>query len=459
MSTRTNAPEGFFLQQLFQRFNASSIRYAVMRNHEALPFSAGNSDLDLLVARQDGERTKALLYDAIQEAGGVALGISEAPGFFKVFAFGQNSEGGESWWGQCIDVNVGLFFKGQSLLTDYEPWLVSSFRGITVLADGFAAVLGVLKEVLNNSTFADRYASAAREGFVQDWPSIKRLLAPMGNDSLEQLRALILSDVPSDRRAAECQQWRKVFLRHAMMDHPIEYFMGMVAYEWSKVRRYVKPSGMVIAFLGVDGAGKSTIINAIKPVLDAATHNATVVQHLRPGLLPPLARLKGKSGIPSGPVIEPHGSEPSGALGSLFRLIYLMLDYVLGYWFLIRRHIAKQPTLVIFDRYAYDLEIDPRRFRIALPTKIIRWFTRFAPKPDLIISLHCAPELIVIRKQELSLAEISRQVDALREFSEKEHRAILISTDECVEEVRDQIFEVLGRLCSERNDTNLCRWL
>lgn len=439
----TRTPEGFFLQQLFVRLNASGIRYAVMRNHEPLPYSAGGSDLDLLVLQQDGERTKALLHDVILEAGGVALGISETLGFFKVYALGQNSDAGGSWWGQCVDVNVGLFFKGQSLLTDDEPWPVCSYRGITVLADGFAGVLGVLKEVLNNSTFPDRYAAAARQGFAQDWPSIKRLFAPMGGDALERLKSLALPDAPVEGRAAECRQLRNAFLHHVMTNHLGEYFMGRVAYEWSKVRRYFKPLGKVIAILGVDGAGKSTIINAIKPVLDAATHNATVVRHLRPGLLPPLARLKGKSKIPTGPVIEPHGSKPSGAVGSLFRLIYLLLDYLLGYWFLTRLQIAKQPTVVIFDRYAYDMAIDPRRFRIALPSKLIRWFTRLAPKPDLIFCLYGTPEVLAARKQELPLNEVARQVEALRTFASREPRSVLVLTEGAVEDTCNLVLSKL----------------
>jgi len=444
-----NAPESFFLQNLFAALMTKKIRYAVMRNPEPLPYSAGGSDLDLLVARQDGERTKAALFEAIHVTGGVALGISETSGFFKVYAFGQNSEVDNSWWGQRIDVNVGLIFKGQSQLTDDEPWPVRNFRGITVLADGFAGVLGVLKEVLNNSTFPDRYAVAARQGIVQDWVSIKRLLFPMGEASLEQLKTLLLSDAPPDEPVIKCRQLRNAFLRHAMTTHPGGYLMGRMVYEWSKVRRYLKPSGKIIAILGVDGAGKSTIINAIKPVLDDATHNATVVQHLRPTWLPPLAHLKGKNAIATGPVLDPHGSKPSGALGSLFRLIYLMLDYILGYWVKICPKIAKQPTVVIFDRYVYDIVLDPRRFRIALPSKVIRWFTRLAPKPDLIFCLHGNPDVIVARKRELPLAEVARQVDALKEFAANEPRAVLISTEGTVEQSRDQVLEAIANYCAK----------
>jgi hypothetical protein len=53
----THAPEGLFLQQLFERFNESGIRYAVMRNHEPLPFSAGGSDLDIIVSQQYSDAT------------------------------------------------------------------------------------------------------------------------------------------------------------------------------------------------------------------------------------------------------------------------------------------------------------------------------------------------------------------------------------------------------------------
>lgn len=208
--------------------------------------------------------------------------------------------------------------------------------------------------------------------------------------------------------------------------------------------------GFFIAILGVDGAGKSTIINAIKPTLDEATHNATVVKHLRPSWLPPLARFKGKNVVPNGPVLDPHSSKPSGAIGSLFRLTYLMMDYILGYRLKIRPQIAKQPTVVIFDRYVYDLELDPHRFRINLPAALIRWFTCFAPKPDRIFCLHGRPEIIAARKRELPIDEVSRQVKAIKAFAASEPRAILISTEGTVEAARNQVLQAICDYCSIR---------
>lgn len=64
---------------------------------------------------------------------------------------------------------------------------------------------------------------------------------------------------------------------------------------------------------------------------------------------------------------------------------HLSLDYILGYWLLIRRKIAFRPAIVLFDRYVYDMTIDPRRFRIGVPGWVARGFTRWVPKPDLIL--------------------------------------------------------------------------
>ncbi len=207
----------------------------------------------------------------------------------------------------------------------------------------------------------------------------------------------------------------------------------------------------MIAILGVDGAGKSAVINSIKPVFDWATHNTTFVLHLRPGLLPPLARLKGKAKAPEGPVFDPHGSAPSGFWGSLLRLIWLILDYILGYWLLIRPKIAKQPAVVIFDRYAYDMALDPRRFRIGLPGWVAALFAWLAPRPDIIICLHADPEVIAARKKELPVEETKRQLEALRAFAKTQPNAVLISTEGSIDEVRERILSALYDFFQKRS--------
>ena len=443
--------EHAFLESLFKQLNQEGIRYAVMRNHEPLPYSAGGSDLDLIVAPECAQRTRALLFKVIKITEGVPIGIAETVGFFKVYILGRTPNCPCQWWGLRVDINVGVHYKGVRLLLDSEVvFSERRHRNIAVLSDGLAGVLGVLKEVLNNGKFPLHYASAARMAAQTDWTRISAQLAPMGPAALHQFQALLLSDTMPDDFSKRCARIRTSVLQHALLQSPFAYGLGRIRFEWSRIRRYFRPSGLVIAILGVDGAGKSTVINAILPALQAATHNAVWVQHLRPALLPPLSRLKGRKDVQTGPVLEPHGAKPSGSLGSLLRLTYLTLDYVLGHWLRVRPKIAKQPTVVLFDRYAYDMMLDPCRFRIGLPAWITGWFASLAPKPDLIFCLQGDPQVIAARKQELSEEETRRQAEALRALASNEPRALLIDTVTSIEETRDQVLLAVHDFLSRR---------
>ena len=440
--------EAEFLNNLFLRLNALGIYYAVMRNFQTLPFSHGGSDLDILVHPSSQQHVQDVIDSALKASNAIRLGTAFTPGFFKVYVLGNNTAHHDGWWGLCIDINTGLYFKGLPLLDEHVHWPNVLHHSISVLPPGFSGVLGVLKEVLNNGLIPDRYLPDARTAITEDWPTITKLLSPMGAEALACFHELLLQTPDNTRQA--CAAIRSSFFHYRFLKNPLSFIKGRLSGLFSKVLRYLKPSGMVIAVLGTDGAGKSTIIEAIKPALDQATHNATILRHLRPDFLPPLGRLKGAGNLPAGPVTNPHGSKPSGFFGSLARLAYATANYMLGYWFETRLQIAKQPTVVIFDRYAYDMMLDQRRFRINLPSWLVRCFARLAPKPDLIFCLYGSPEVLAARKQELPLDEVTRQVDALKAFAATEPRAILVNTEQPIEACRDQILQAIVAHCDHR---------
>ena len=444
--------ESEFLDALFCSLNDANVRYAVMRNYERLPYSADGSDLDILILRADEERVKKILIRTIAKAGGVTIGCGKSVGFFKVYALGCICSEKKDWWGLRIDVNVGLQFRGGAKLLNmnYLKNKCHEHNGISVLPPGLAAVLGVLKEVLHNNHMPERYHGEAAQAVEITWEDLCCHLKPMGKKAILILKKMIQAESSPGRLASQAQALRRVLFWKSFSRAPFAYMYLRFLYEWSKVRRLMNPSGVMVAVLGVDGVGKSTVIRHIMPVLKTATHSAFIVKHLRPGLLPPLARLKGTRVDVPGPVLDPHGSKPSGLLGSLARMIYYTIDYVLGYWLWVRPKIAKQPTVVLFDRYAYDMALDPRRFRIGFSGRMLKWFTRLAPKPDVILCLHADPEVINARKQELAIDEVQRQLDAIRAFAIDEPRAVLVSTEEDAKVVRDHILVALRETFSRR---------
>ncbi len=420
-TVRMRSGEETFLRGLFEALERTRRPYAVMRNYDTLPFGADGSDLDLLVLPEDGDRAVEQLLRVVDATGAVVIGHARSLGFRKVFVAGRGTDG-ESW-GLRVDLNCGLAYKGCQLLAeDFSP-AVRPYRGIRVLEPEVAGVLGVLKEVLNNDCVPSRYLAEARAAAERRWEQLRMLLAPMGRSAVEGLKRLLLESGPGPC-PAEARLLRVDLARHAFRIDGVGYLRRRALFEFSKLWRFLFPSGAIVAVLGVDGVGKSTVIDGVMSVLTEATHGACQLRHLRPGVLPPLSRLKGVPQSEPGPVVDPHGSEPSGAAASLARIGWLLADYLIGYWLRVRPFIAKQPGIFLFDRYAYDMAIDPRRFRIALPAKLIWCLARLAPRPDLIVCLHASPSTILSRKQELPEKEVRRQLDALAAFAAREPKAV-----------------------------------
>lgn len=206
----------------------------------------------------------------------------------------------------------------------------------------------------------------------------------------------------------------------------------------------INMKSICIAILGTDGSGKTTVIDALTPGLEKRCGLSVMYLHLRPHWLPPLG-VVGKSKKKGGGevVSEPHALPPSGFIGSMIRLCYYMLDYTIGYWRVVRPKLKEENRVLIFDRYHYDFQIDPRRMRINLPRWIIAGVLKIVPEPDVIFCLGAEPEVIFQRKPETSLEEVTRQVDELRDLCKRNSRAVWVDTGASV---TASCNEVIGEL-------------
>ena len=208
----------------------------------------------------------------------------------------------------------------------------------------------------------------------------------------------------------------------------------------------------MIAVLGTDGSGKSTIINAITPIINEAFHKSVIYNHLRPNVLPELGILLGKKKKTDKTIIvtNPHSQEPSGLIGSIFRWGYYLLDYTLGYMKSVFPQIRTKSKVFIFDRYYYDYYIDQRRSRISLPHWILRLGECLVPTPDIILCLGGDPKKIYSRKPETSLKEVIRQTYVLQEFCHNHRKAIWIDTTTTPQESMNTTMEAIVKMMAHR---------
>ncbi len=188
-----------------------------------------------------------------------------------------------------------------------------------------------------------------------------------------------------------------------------------------RVSRVYNPTGLVVAVLGPDGSGKSALLDGLETRLLPAFRHVRRM-HFRPQLGP------SSTGGSAQAVPDPHNQIPRGWWASLLKLGY----YAAAYWGgMVRLFFAckVRSTLVLFDRYAQDVKVDPRRYRYGGPPWASRWLGQCVPQPDLVLVLSGEPGVIWHRKQETSKEETGRLCRAYERLAQRNGWQVLDATE------------------------------
>ncbi|MFD1195243.1 hypothetical protein ACFQ3C_11225 [Seohaeicola saemankumensis] len=174
-------------------------------------------------------------------------------------------------------------------------------------------------------------------------------------------------------------------------------------------------NGKIVAFLGPDGAGKSTMIELVQVRLaekgiDFSYH------YFAPGFLKRY-RPKGDGAITT----KPHEGRQYGAVLILAKILLMLFEFRMGV-----ARLRRQPRLALFDRYVLDILIDPKRYRMGHVRWWMRVLLRLAPPPDLLVIVSAPADLIQSRKQEVPAEETVRQVIAYEELADIAPRGLIV---------------------------------
>lgn len=412
---------GAFLRTLFENIAKGNLSYCVLRNYEDLPNSAGGSDIDIAVLPESQSHISTLILQAAEIYGGhVIVDYTGSGRFIRVLGF-YNDE----WWGVAIDLFGSIEFKGVEYLATRKIIKRGRNHGdIRVASDSDAVIIALIKELVANGKSRKGYLNEARQMWLKEGRECLSLYnGSLSEKTLNQMGVVLsTSDLDVELLVGA--------LRSDIMKSG-EAWPKLYNF-WTRIRRLWKTPGISVAVLGTDGAGKTTLIDAVMPVLEQALHSPIHYEHLRPNWIPRLGRIAGKTDTRE--VVEnPHSQESSGIVGSFVRLIYYAIDYYFGYWIKIHPKLAKGAKLVLFDRYYYDFLMDPMRMRISLPKWVIKLVFIVVPKPQLVLCLGSDPETIYSRKPETSLEEVTRQVACLRNLCRKSDSTLWIDTGESLD--------------------------
>ena len=169
--------------------------------------------------------------------------------------------------------------------------------------------------------------------------------------------------------------------------------------ELTRMGSWFRPHGLLIACLGPQGSGKSSVIEALnnKP-LDVFANVHTM--ELRPGVMRAGTIKAGRS---------TRYREPRGRFTTIVKLMMFVVDYWVGYWLWIRPKLVRS-TLVVSNRYFDDVLVDPRRYRIDRALAFARLLLRWVPRPELWLVFDIPSQALQARQGgELEEQEATRQ--------------------------------------------------
>ncbi len=187
----------------------------------------------------------------------------------------------------------------------------------------------------------------------------------------------------------------------------LKYCGRFISYAWNKVCNYRRQKGFVVTFSGVDGAGKSTVLNLVRLKVEKNLRERVVVLRHRPSILPILSSIRygKKAAEQRAASILPRQGRNKNWLSSAFRFSYYYLDYLFGQFYIQLRYVW-MGYVVLYDRYYFDMINDSERSNIKVPPKLVKWLYRLLVKPRLNFFLYAETKTILERKRELEPAVI-----------------------------------------------------
>jgi thymidylate kinase len=426
---------------VLRRLGEAGIRHCVLRGGED-PWS--DKDLDVLVDPAAQPECEALL-----RASGFTLLPTRSP--FKRVALSYR--GGRT---VCLDLHWRAVQHGLVYM-DEQTTLDRSIRvgGVHRLAPEEQLVHLVFHNLLRSGPL--REASVAEIRRLLERPLDRAVIA--GHLRSRRLLAAF------DRACAALQpmddETALASARAALGREARRSSFGNVR-RWLTLRltsRFrLRRTGGLIALVGPDGAGKSTVVAALHERVKALPGVTLQRTYLGPWgqmqtpLVPWLRRLGIRPALDED---VPRG----GGLGGFVRRIRASVEGVCFYlvtlcelYYRYMRQVfwqTRRGSWVVADRYVTDLRYLYKSDPITRYARTRALVCRLFPQPDLFVMLHNRPEVIVARKDQLSVEEVRRFTELYR-LAIEDAPHVVISTDRPPHAIADEILSHVLQLAGSR---------
>lgn len=445
---------------------------------------SGESDLDLLIAREEQHRARVILLDCGFKQF-PDLANRDHPAVSSYLGYDEPS-------GRIVHLHVHFrLVVGQTLFKNYRlPWEAAVLRRailhptlpIRLLDPASEALLLVTRASLEPSRtdpVALRHRAAIRQKFELDRNALAARLDPgtlrerareaFGDDLADRVVRAVFGDRPLERQRPLRRRIRKkLAARRAYSAIEVRLRSWTRAVLWAAGgfnerilhaprpwRRRAPGGGCVAAVIGVDGSGKTTAVTAIRAWLGAEVDVMPIYFGTgdgRPSLLllplkmvvPTVSRL-----LRTKPAGASHGRISDRAPGLVYSLLMMVWAAAVAAEKRIKLRAAHRGAsrglVVIADRYPQNEEVGyndgPLLSRLR---RVPRWLGSFEARtyelalqlpPDLVLKLEMTPETAARREPDMDPALMRQRIETARRLVFPGARVVCIDAEKPLEEV------------------------
>lgn len=424
---------------LISGLSNDSINYCIIGDYHNLPESVGH-DIDLWT--DDVACFRKVLFEAVEATG------------FKVIIDNQTANGcnvaiykreDNIIYLMKIDVMVDTAWKSVITLVDKDMMAgnIMPFKDFYVANPESEAVMHFLYPMFEwGKIKKDVYKEDIHRYYKSD--IFRKCFTTLWGESM----AIEVLNLIENKKWDEIQKRMPCLKRKALVNSLFKCctYKNVLRAFYYTIRRKLRPSGKVLAFCGLDGAGKTTILDEMNDMFkDLLKSKKVFYGYWRPYVIPEIRELFGKKNSKDGvdkqaqkgmTVKEPE-KKPKNIITSFIKLCYFWLDYILASCKYGGIH--ERGGMVLFDRHYVDMAVHPQRFEMKLPQWLILFMYRFIPKADYTFFLYCTPDEILKRKQEFTKEEILEMTDNYIKCGRKIKNFVPIHTNTTLEEEIDEI--------------------
>ncbi len=445
---------GEIFSALIKKLECANIRYFILRNYEKLPENNPSKDVDILIEPHKIKVANLIIQQVYREFG---LTHSYLVRFTWVYCWrGMDIDNKLSIH---IDLIAGYRMKGYEVFTFDELYNQTvEYNGFRVLNRYYEGLMVFIYKQFGykNPPLKQEYKDIISSTYEQNPQFVEDLQKIIGKPLADNiLSAIKVKDF--DKMLSFSNDLTSKLKSYSFKKDPIGVLLRIIVFYWLKFQRIIlcrRKYGKSFSVMAPDGAGKTTFLNMLIDDLSfyyLREAEVAHVLHFRPEILPNLGAVGEKAGVMKQDknFTTPHRAKPAGFFSSLIRITYYWCDYIIG-WFIYTSRDIQYDRFTVFDRYSYDLIVDPKRTRLGLPYWVRKLYVKMMPQPKFTFYLNVEPEEIFRRKQELTPEEIKRQVGEYRRLVKSSKRFKVLNGNRPVEQIKDDAIKfILDTYCNK----------